>query len=268
MGQGGKRMNSEDILVVENIAKSFRGVQAVNNASLTVPRGSFFGLIGPNGAGKSTLLDCISGHISQYQGRVWFNGENISNRPLHAIAAKGMVRSFQVSRVFAQMTVLSNLMVAPPRQVGEKFWPACLGTWKKDQAQHLNASRRMMDRYGIRRLENDYASELSGGQRRLMELGRALLTEPAMLLLDEPFAGVSPANRQRLAQHLKALNQEYGMTIVMIEHRLEIIEQLCDRVAVMAEGRIIGEGSMADLRKNASVVAAYLGGFDLDEAGS
>jgi branched-chain amino acid transport system ATP-binding protein len=252
-------MNDEQMLQVEDVAHSFGGVQAVSGASLTVGSGKFLGLIGPNGAGKSTLLDCISGNIKNYSGRVVFNGEQISGLPMYKVARRGLVRSFQSSRVFGRLTVTSNLMTAPRGQKGERLVSALFGGWRKQDDENLLAAQSLVDDFGLGHLADMYAEALSGGQRRLTELTRALMLRPKMLLLDEPFAGVSPVNRQNLARWLRDLNKHGELTILMVEHRLEMVEQLCDSVVVMAEGRVIAQDSMEELRRNPHVVEAYLG---------
>ncbi|HLH70785.1 MAG TPA: ABC transporter ATP-binding protein [Candidatus Dormibacteraeota bacterium] len=248
------------LLRVEALAHAFGGVQAVNGVTFEVHRGEFLGLIGPNGAGKSTLLDCLSGQIRDYRGRVVFDGQDVSRWPLFRVARTGLVRSYQVSRVFDRLTVLSNLLTAPPRQRGERLPWALLGGWRAQERHHLELAQAALMDFELTPLARTYASEVSGGQRRLVELSRALLTGPKMLLLDEPFAGVSPANRRRLGDWLLRLNQEAGLTILMVEHRLEQVERLCSSALVMAAGRVIARDSMANLRRNPRVIEAYFGG--------
>lgn len=248
---------------VSHLTKAFGGVHAVSDVSLTVPQGSFFGIIGPNGSGKSTLLDCISGIHTTYEGRVFFEGADITRKPIHKISRAGMLRTFQVSRLFEDMSVLSNVMVAAPDQDGETLGRATLGRWSRSQLAAVRRARELLDHYELERVEQSYASELSGGQRRLLELARLLIMQPRAVLLDEPFAGVSPVNRSRLANQLQAFT-EAGITVLMVEHRLELVERLCDRVAVMAEGRLIAQGAMAALRQDHVVIDAYLGDFHHD----
>ena len=248
---------------VEHLTKSFGGVQAVGDVSLSIPQGSFFGIIGPNGSGKSTLLDCISGLHTSYAGRVSFQGTNITRWSIHKIARLGLLRTFQVSRLFEDMSVLSNVMVAAPDQDGESLGRATFGNWSRSQRESVEKARSLLDHYELERVEQAYASELSGGQRRLLELARLLIMRPLAVLLDEPFAGVSPVNRNRLVTQLQAFTAA-GITVLMVEHRLELVERLCDRVAVMAEGRLIAEGTMNELRQDRVVIDAYLGDFHHD----
>jgi branched-chain amino acid transport system ATP-binding protein len=246
-------------LRLDDLRCAYGGVQAVAGVSLEIPAGAFIGLIGPNGAGKTTLLDCISGFNRAYSGRVYLGGQDITSWPPHRIASRALVRTFQTPRLFRGMTVLSNLMAAPPRQQGETLMGVLLGSWKKEELRHLSHARAVASSFSLDRVLNNYCSELSGGQERIAELARTLMTDCKAILLDEPFAGVSPANRVRLADHLVRLWQELGVTIVMVEHRLEWIEQLCSSVYVMANGRILAHGTMTELRKDRQVLEAYLG---------
>ncbi|HEV2250563.1 MAG TPA: ABC transporter ATP-binding protein [Candidatus Limnocylindria bacterium] len=259
VGLPGAPVVGEPILRVRGVAHSYGGVQAVGGVDLDVEAGSFVGLIGPNGAGKTTLLDCISGAVRPARGSVTFRGRDVTGRPLHEIARLGLVRTFQTARVFGRMTVLSNQMAAPSGQLGERLLRAVLGGWRLQEAGQLADALEMLARFDIAAAADQYGGALSGGQRRLTELARSLMARPSALLLDEPFAGVSPTNRRRLATHLQTLSRDHGITVLMVEHRLELVEELCQRIVVMAEGRVIAQGSMADLRRNATVVSAYLG---------
>ena len=255
----GASHEARPLLEIEHVAQSFGGVQAVNDVSFSVPAGAFYGLIGPNGAGKTTLIECASGVIRSYRGRVRFDGHDITGWPLHRIATLGLVRSFQASRVFGRMTILANIMAGPPRQRGERLLDACLGLWHKEERAFLGPANALAQRFELTDVLDNYGSDVSGGQRRLTELSRALMTQPKMLLLDEPFAGVSPTNRARLATELRSLCDQHGLSILMVEHRLELVEQLCDHIIVMAEGRVLAQGSMEELRSNSAVISAYLG---------
>lgn len=224
-----------------------------------VPRGSFYGLIGPNGAGKSTLLDCISGVNVTYAGRIFLEGVDVTRLPLQRMAARGLGRTFQTARVFRRMSVMSNLMVAARNPAGESLREALLKTWKADEARHLTRAWSILNFFDLAHVADNWGSELSGGQERLIELSRLLMSHPQVVLLDEPFAGVSPANRAKLAKQLKVLSRDTGVTILMVEHRLEWVEHLCDRVFVMAEGRLIAQGTLAELRRERAVIDSYLG---------
>ncbi len=249
-------------LRLENIRCAYGGVQAVAGVSFEIPEGAFVGLIGPNGAGKSTLLDCISGFNRSYTGKVFYDGHEITRWAPHRIASRSLIRTFQTPRLFRNMTVLSNLMAAPPRQRGETLLGVLRGSWRSEESKSLAKARSVIASFSLDRVSDNYCSELSGGQERIVELARTLMTECKVILLDEPFAGVSPANRTRLADHLADLWRIHGVTIIMVEHRLEWIDQLCNSVYVMASGQILAQGSMSELRKNRQVLDAYLGGTE------
>jgi branched-chain amino acid transport system ATP-binding protein len=257
--RGRETLDSGLVLDVQALTCSFGGVRAVDNVSFRVTRGECVGIIGPNGAGKTTLLNSVSGVNRDYQGRVFLLGMDVSGWPLHRRARLGMARSFQTPRMFERMTVLSNLMVAPRGQSGENPILAFLGRWRGVDRRNLVLAHSLLAHFGLDRVANNYASELSGGQERLVELARALMGEPQLLLLDEPFAGVSPANRSRLIRRIRELSVKDGVTVVLVEHRLEWLAQLCDRVIVMAEGRVIAEGPLATVTSDRAVIDAYLG---------
>ncbi len=244
---------------VESIRCTYGGVVAVDGVSLRVSRGECVGIIGPNGAGKSTLLDNISGMNLEYEGKVAIFGTDVSRWPLHRRARLRMARSFQVPRMFGRMSVLSNLMAAPQGQRGENPFRAVWGAWRDDERRNLARAYELLAQFSIEHVADSYASQLSGGQERLLELARALMSGPELLLLDEPFAGVSPANRSRLVRHIRELSVKSGVTVLMVEHRLEWVRQLCDRIIVMAEGRVIAQGSLADVVRERHVIDAYLG---------
>jgi ABC-type branched-subunit amino acid transport system ATPase component len=246
-------------LRVESVSCSYDGVQAVRNVTLEVPQGSFYGLIGPNGAGKSTLLDCISGVNVGYEGRVWLDGADVTRLPLQLMAERGLGRTFQTARVFRRMSVLSNLMVAARHPAGEALGAALLGTWKADEELNLARAWTILKFFDLTHIADNWGSELSGGQERLIELSRILMSHPRVVLLDEPFAGVSPVNRAKLANQLRQLSMDTGVTILMVEHRLEWVENLCETVFVMAEGKLIAQGSLAQLRSERAVIDSYLG---------
>lgn len=250
--------NGSIAIRVEDLVCSFSGVQAVAGVSFEVDQGSFLGIIGPNGAGKSTLIDCISGRHRGYRGSVFAWDADISRRRLHTVAELGIIRTFQVARPFGKLSVLSNLMFGPRWQGGERFQTALLGGWKEQEAELLREAWASVEMFDLGAVAESYGSQLSGGQERLVELSRAVMARPRVLILDEPFAGVSPSNRALLAGHLRRL-WETGVTVIMVEHRLEWVERLCSRILVMAEGRLIADGSMASIRTDVRVLEAYLG---------
>lgn len=247
------------ILAVSDLRFAYGGNRAVDGVSLRIPAGAFVGLIGPNGAGKSTLIDCVSGVLPNYTGEVEFNGVRTTRWPSYRVARIGLIRTFQATRLFPRLTTMSNLMVGAQRQLGEQLHAAWFRRWRRHQAPHIRRAFELAEKHDLARVTDHYGSELSGGQRKLAELARSLMPEPVMLLLDEPFAGVSPAMRDRLLQQLVSMRRETGVTVLMIEHRLELIEAMCDYVYVMAAGKVLAEGRMDELRRNQSVLDAYLG---------
>lgn len=246
-------------LGVDAVRCTYGGVIAVDGVSFQATRGECVAIIGPNGAGKSTLLDNISGLNLDYTGTVTLLGHDVSGWPLHKRAALGVARSFQVPRMFGRMSVLSNLMVAAQKQAGENPLRAVLGGWQAGDRARLTRAHQLAAQFGLEPVLDSYAAELSGGQERLLELARALMSDPQVLLLDEPFAGVSPANRSRLVRHIRELSVKGGVTVLMVEHRLEWVKQLCERIVVMATGKVIAEGSLAEVVRHRDVIDAYLG---------
>jgi len=236
-------------------------VRAVNDVSLAVRRGTLTGLIGPNGAGKSTLLAILAGTLRASSGTVIYQGQDITGMPAYRRARLGLVRTFQLASEFKRLTVLENLLTAVPSNRGDTLRGAIAGRryWKGDETAAIARAQAVLSRFGLESLANSYAGDLSGGQRRLVEIMRALMAEPTMLLLDEPMAGVHPNLARRIGNELVALCQE-GMTILMVEHELAIMDEFCDPVAVMAEGAVLAEGTMAQLRRRSEVVEAYLVG--------
>jgi len=249
------------LLRVDDLAKSYGGVHAVAGVSFDVPRGRITGLIGPNGAGKSTALGMIAGAIKPSRGSVLLNGTNVAGWPSHKIARRGLARTFQQSSEFSGMTVTENLLTARYGQRGDTLRGALLGRryWRAEQESLTARAADLIARFDMARMANEFAGTLSGGQRRLVEIMRALMTEPDMLLLDEPMAGVHPELARRIGDSLRRLCRD-GMTILMVEHELAIMDEFCDPVIVMADGAVLAEGTMTELRDRAEVVEAYLVG--------
>lgn len=270
MSSANEATQSEMILAVEDLSKSFGGVTAVNKCTFGVKKGSITGLIGPNGAGKSTVVNLISGALKPDSGEVWFKGEIISGLAPHKIGQSGLIRTFQISREFPDMTVLENLVVAARNQVGEKlrnviFRPRA---GRIQEQEIVDRALIVLDTFGLYPLRNEYAGNLSGGQKRLLELARGIMADPELLLLDEPMAGVNPALIQKLGDHIVDLNRQLGITFVLVEHNLEIVEKICQEVIVVAVGSTLAVGTMAELRKNSAVIEAYLGGDVRERIGS
>lgn len=260
-------MSSEPIDVIDtpiiqavNLSKSFGGVRAVQNCSLEVFPGKITGLIGPNGAGKSTLLALLAGAERADSGKVIFDGHDVTRMRDWQRARLGLVRTFQVSRPLGHMTVLENMLIGAMDMSGETFAKAFLNRkqWKENEERDLIRAVELLERFNLLRLANDYAEILSGGQMRLLELARALMANPKLLLLDEPFAGVNPTLAQELADHVEELNRG-GQSMILIEHELNLVGRLCDPVIVLANGSVLARGSMDDLGKSAEVLDAYLG---------
>ncbi len=246
------------VLEARGIFKEFGGVAAVAGADFDIGEGGITGLIGPNGAGKSTMVNLISGALKPRLGSILFRGEEITGRPTHEIARRGIVRTFQLSSEFGKLTVLENLLVAPPSQVGETFWGAMLGKrhWQAQERKLVLRARELLERFAMSAMENQLAGNLSGGQRRLVEIMRGLMADPKLLLLDEPLAGVNPSLAQDIMGYLEDLRDE-GLTMLMAEHDLGAVERVCDPVIVMAQGKVLAHGTLADLRKQQEVLDAY-----------
>jgi ABC-type branched-subunit amino acid transport system ATPase component/ABC-type branched-subunit amino acid transport system permease subunit len=249
------------VLEASDLVRTFDGVAAVAGVSFTVQRGRLTGLIGPNGAGKSTVLAMLAGTIPVSSGTIRYRGRDITAAPAFRRARDGLVRTFQLASEFKRLTVLENLLSAVPGARGDSFRGAVLGRryWRGDEAAAIARAQAMLDRFGLTDLAHSYAGELSGGQRRLVEIMRALMAEPEVLLLDEPMAGVHRNLARSIGNELLALCAQ-GLTILMVEHELAIMDEFCDPVVVMAEGRVLAEGTMASLRRRAEVVEAYLVG--------
>src|SRR5579859_4164040 len=249
------------LLDVQRLARSFGGLRAVDDCSFTVATGSITGLIGPNGAGKSTAANLITGFLRADSGSILFDGTELVHLPPHRIALRGLTRTFQITRELERMTVTENLLAAPHNQLGESFWLGLLAppAVRRQEDEYLQRALKLQQDFDLYNLRDEYAGNLSGGQRRLLELARVVMTQPKLLLLDEPFAGINPVLAARLSDYIEGLCKEEGITFLIIEHNLAMVERLCHTVIVMALGRAIAEGSMAQLRENQAVVDAYLG---------
>lgn len=249
------------LLGAYDVTHSFGGVQAACDATIEVPAGTIVGLIGPNGAGKSTLLAVIGGALRAQSGKLRFQDEDITRWPVYRRAQAGLVRTFQLGSEFGQLTVLDNLLLGRPCGDRERLTRCFLGRgrWKAEEREALRDAERIAEEFGLTRLLNEYAANLSGGQKRLLELGRALMAQPRMLLLDEPMVGINPVLRDELVARLSAIRST-GISALVVEHELDVVDQLCDVVYVMAAGRILRRGVMAELRRDQDVIEAYIGG--------
>ncbi len=256
-------LDSGTPLEVRNLRKTFGGITAVDDVSFDVEKGSLTGLIGPNGAGKSTTFNLITGMHDPDSGTVQFNGEDVTGLAPHEIANRGLARTFQIARELEEMTVLENMMLAPKDQIGEELWrsvtPGVRGDVQRQEREQLERVWDVLDFFEIDHLAEEHAGNLSGGQRKLLEMARALLTDPDVLLLDEPFAGVNPSLEKRLLEHIHEL-REQGYTFLIVEHDMDLIMNNCERVIVMHQGRVLKDGTPAEIKQSEEVIEAYLGG--------
>ena len=246
------------LLEIAGLTRSFYGVHAVRGADFSVNAGTITALIGPNGAGKTTAFQCISGVIAPDGGRVSFAGHDITGWTADRITRAGLTRSFQIARGISRISVLDNLMLYAPDQPGEGVLSALSGAGAAREAAIHDRAIGIARRLNLLAVANNPAGALSGGQKKLLELGRALMAEPKLILLDEPIAGVNPSLAETIADHIASLRDD-GMTFLVIEHHMDLIAKLCDPVIVMAEGRVLAEGSFAAITDNPAVREAYLG---------
>lgn len=248
------------LLAATSLVKNFGGIKAVDNAAIEVAKGSITGLVGPNGAGKTTLFNLLSNFIRPDSGRVVFDGEPIHHLPPHIIARMGMVRTFQVARALSRLSVLENLLLAAQKQTGEQFWNTWLRNKEIAQEERQNREKAftVLESIGLVHMAHEYAGALSGGQRKLLEMGRALMADPKLILLDEPAAGVNPTLINQICDRIQRWNRD-GMTFLIIEHNMDVIMSLCDLVWVMAEGRNLAMGTPTEVQSNPEVLEAYLG---------
>jgi branched-chain amino acid transport system ATP-binding protein len=249
----------DPILFADKIRKNFGGVVAVDVEHIEIQRGSITALIGPNGAGKTTLFNLLTGFDSPDTGEWRFDGRSMEKIVAHKTASMGMVRTFQLTKSLTKMSVIENMKLGATHQVGEKWWNALLPfRWKKQEQIIEQRADALLERFKIDHMRNEYAGTLSGGQRKLLEMARALMTNPRLVMLDEPMAGVNPALKQNLLEHIRGLRDE-GMTVLFVEHDMDMVNDVSDWVIVMAEGRVIAEGSPAQISANPAVIEAYLG---------
>ncbi|MFC7215602.1 ABC transporter ATP-binding protein [Saliphagus sp. GCM10025334] len=253
-------------LRIENLRKTFGGIVAVDDATFEVEAGSLTGLIGPNGAGKSTTFNCIAGAHTPDSGTVTFQGEDITGLRPEQIANRGLVRTFQIARELEEMTVLENLMLAPKGQVGESLWrsvtPFARGEVIEQEIEIRDRVWEMLDFFEIDHIAHTQAGTLSGGQRKLLEMARALMTDPEMLLLDEPLAGVNPTLEEKLLDRIHELRGQ-GYTFLLVEHDMDVIMENCEHVIVMHQGSVLAEGEPETIQENERVIQAYLGEMDV-----
>jgi len=255
-------MDATPILRVDKLLKRYGGLTAVDEASFEVRRGTITGLIGPNGAGKTTTFAIIAGAQPPSGGRITYDGRDITGMATHELFHLGIVRSFQIPREYAGLTVLENLMVAPPSQPGESIW----ATWfaparcREREREVMDRADETLDFLGLTHLREELAGNLSGGQKKLLELGRAMMTDSKLVLLDEPGAGVNPTLMNKIMEMIRRLNTERGYTFCVVEHDMDLVAKLCDPVIVLVEGRVLTEGRFTEVANDPRVIDAYFGG--------
>ena len=253
--------SNHNILQIENLTKYFGGLAAVSDCSFKIKRGSITGVIGPNGSGKTTLFNLIAGNLKASEGRVLFNNKDITNVPSYELFSKGVLRTFQIAHEFTNLTVLENLMMVPGNQSGEKLMTALFNTKivKKEEEEIRKKAYEVADFLNLKYLANELAGNLSGGQKKLLELGRTMMVDAKLVLLDEVGAGVNRTLLKDLGTAILRLNKEKGYTFCMIEHDMDFISRMCDPVIVMADGSVLFEGTSDEVKTNEKVIESYLG---------
>jgi len=249
----------DPIIVADNVVRKFGGLTAVNVGHLEIQRGAITALIGPNGAGKTTFFNLLTGFDQVDEGSWSFNGVKISGTPPHKVARMGMVRTFQLTKALYRLTVIDNMLLAATNQKGESILRAALPfLWNAQEKAATARSEELLTRFKLIDKRDDFAAALSGGQRKLLEMARALMVEPELVMLDEPMAGVNPALKQSLLGHIKDLREE-GMTVLFVEHDMDMVRDISDWVIVMAQGVIVAEGPPNIVMRDKAVIDAYLG---------
>ena len=249
----------DPILLADKVKKNFGGVTAVDVDHIEVQRGSITTLIGPNGAGKTTLFNLLTGFDTPDTGEWRFDGRSLAKVVAHKTASMGMVRTFQLTKSLTKMSVIENMKLGATHQVGERWWNGLFPfRWKAQEKLIEQRADQLLQRFKLDHMRNEYAGTLSGGQRKLLEMSRALMTNPRLVMLDEPMAGVNPALKQSLNEHIRGLRDD-GMTVLFVEHDMDMVHDVSDWVIVMAEGRIIAEGTPEAIAANPAVIEAYLG---------
>jgi branched-chain amino acid transport system ATP-binding protein len=249
----------DPILIADHITRTFGGLTAVNVAHLEIQRGSITALIGPNGAGKTTFFNLLTGYDSPNSGSWTFNGQALNGVPPHKVARLGMVRTFQLTKALYRLTVLENMALGARGQKGESVFASLFPwLWRAQEEEIRKKALSILTNFKLIDKKDDFAAALSGGQRKLLEMARALMVEPEMVMLDEPMAGVNPALKQSLLEHIKELRNE-GKTVLFVEHDMDMVHEISDWVVVMSQGEVIAEGTPASVMKNEHVIEAYLG---------
>jgi branched-chain amino acid transport system ATP-binding protein len=249
------------MLELRGVSKAFGGLRAVDGVSFSLARGTITGLIGPNGAGKTTLFNIVAGALTPTSGEILFEGRRIDGAPPYRVYRSGVARTFQIPRPFAALSVLENVMLAPIGQAGEKFWNTLFrpSLVRREEIANREKAVAILEFLNLTRLADEPASNLSGGQMKLLELGRALMSDPRLILLDEPGAGVNPTLLGQIVERIAELNRR-GITFLIIEHNMDLVMSLCRPIVVMAGGRLLMQGEPDEVRRDARVLDAYLGG--------
>jgi len=248
----------DPVVCIDVVRRSFGGLHAVDVDHLEIQRHTVTSLIGPNGAGKTTLFNVLTGFDKPDEGEWHLNGGPLVGIPAHQVARRGMVRTFQLTRSLARLTVMENMLVAAKDQRGESLVGALFGGWASTEQANEARAHELLEKYDLDHMSNEYAGSLSGGQRKLLEIARALMVDPEVIMLDEPMAGVNPALTQSLLRHITDLRDQ-GKTVVFIEHDMDVVQEISDWVVVLAQGRVIAEGPPAAIASNEAVIDAYLG---------
>lgn len=255
------------MISIQGVHKSFGGVQAVRDCSFDIKEGSITGLIGPNGAGKSTLFNMVAGHYKPTSGKILFDGKDVTGLPPEKLFHLGIVRTFQIPHEFGRMTALENLMMVPPAQTGENIFASWFA-WsavRRRESEVRKKAEEVLEFMQLTHIRDELAGNLSGGQKKLLELGRTMMTDAKVVLLDEPGAGVNRTLLAKLAEFIRTLNKERGYTFCIIEHDMDLIASLCDPVVCMAQGTVLTQGHFSEVRANEEVLEAYLGSAAHDE---
>ena len=256
------------ILVADNVRRSFGGVNAVDVAHVEIPRNAITALIGPNGAGKTTFFNLLTGFDKPDSGTWSLDGTSLSGVPAYKVARRGMIRTFQLTKALSLLSVMENMRLGATAQGGEKFLSALFtGLWRNREAEITEQAEELLARFKLDTKRDDYAASLSGGQRKLLEMARALMSKPELVMLDEPMAGVNPALTQSLLGHILNLKKE-GMTVLFVEHDMHMVQTIADWVIVMAEGKIVAEGYPDEVMRDPAVIDAYLGAHHDTDLGS